>query len=271
MERNRERMLALGLPAIVRTIEGLAGVPAKPPAAKRPKKEKKPAAPKIKAEPSAEEEGEAEGGPRRSARIRGAVTRVKEEEEAAEERFERQVGEFIVDGTCPKCHRVYEKGHRAHLRACEGPRPAPGDGTARGYSAMDRELLAELSEEERKDSKKRMLARMKALSIGNLVDFTPEAAKFIVIGSKGDPYTVTLADEKHKCTCLDHRFRRHNCKHICLVLSQVGALEDPSTWRGAVESKIDDLIKRGGEEIEDEPPVAAAPRDKSAEMAAKFL
>ena len=267
-------MLALGLPAIVKTLDALSGVSAKPPPTKRPKKEKKSAAPKIKAEPSAEEEEGAveEGAPRRSARIRGAASRPKEEDIPAEERFERQVGEFIVDGTCPKCHRVFEKGHRAHLRSCGGPLAVAGDGSTKGYSAKDRELLAELSEEERKDSKKRMLARMKALAIGNLVDFTPEAAKFIVFGSKGDPYTVTLADEKHKCTCLDHRFRRHNCKHICLVLSQVEALEDPSTWHSAVERKLDELIKTGGEEDEEKlPPIAPAPKDKSAEMAAKFL
>jgi len=103
-----------------------------------------------------------------------------------------------------------------------------------------------------------------------LVDFSEDAAKFIVIGSKGDPYTITLADDKHKCTCLDHRFRRHNCKHICLVLSQLGVLDDPSKWHSGVEAQLHQLIAGGGEE-EGGPPVAAAPKDKSTEVGIKFL
>jgi len=272
MERNRERMLSMGLPSLMRTIQNIAGPPPKPPPKKRVKKEKPAPKVKVKTEEGAEEkeEEEIEGGPRRSRRNRNAIK--KEKEETAEERFERQVGEFIVDGECPKCGKIYEKGHRSHLRSCGGPKATAGDGSTKGYSLLDKELLSELTEEERKDSQKRMLARMKALAISNLVDFTPEAAKFIVLGSKGDPYTVTLADEKHKCTCLDHRFRRHNCKHICLCLSQIGALENPTTWKGAVERSLDELIKMeegggGGSG----PKVAPAPKDKDAEMAAKFL
>ena len=273
MERNRERMLAMGLPSIMRSLQNIAGPAPKPPPKKRVKKEKKPAPVKVKAEPGEEgQEEEAEiddGGLRRSRRIRGVVK--KEKEETAEERFERQVGEFIVSGECPKCGSIKEKGHRNHLRSCGGPRAAAGDGSTKGYSLLDKQLLSELTEEDRKDSKKRMLARMKALAISNLVDFTPEDAKFIVLGSKGDPYTVTLADEKHKCTCLDHRFRRHNCKHICLVLDQIGTLDDPSKWKGAVERSLDDLIKMENGGGKSGPPVAPAPKDKDAEMAAKFL
>jgi hypothetical protein len=269
MERNRERMLAMGLPALMRTIENIAGPAPKAPPKKRVKKEKKPAPVKVKSEPGEEEAEEEEGGLRRSRRNRNVVK--KEKEETAEERFEREVGEFIVDGECPKCGNILEKGHRSHLRSCGGPKARAGDGSTKGYSLLDKELLSELTEEERKDSKKRMMARMKALAISNLVDFTPEAATFIVLGSKGTPYTVTLADEKHKCTCLDHRFRRHNCKHICLCLDQVGALEDPSTWKGAVECSLDDLIKMEDGAGGSGPAVAPVPKDKNAEMASKFL
>jgi len=268
MERNRERMFAMGLPSLMRTIENIAGPPPKPPPKKRVKKQKP--APKVKEKTEEGEEEEIEGGPRRSRRKRNTIK--KEKEETAEERFERQVGEFIVDGECPKCGKIYEKGHRSHLRSCGGPKATAGDGSTKGYSLLDKELLSELTEEERKDSQKKMMARTKALAISNLVDFTPEAAKFIVLGSKGDPYTVTLADEKHKCTCLDHRFRRHNCKHITLVLSEIGALEDPDAWKSAVERSLDNLIKMeedgGGRSG---PKVAPAPTDKDAEMAAKFL
>lgn len=259
---------------MVQKLQEIVNPGVKVPKQKKAKAEKKK---RVKTEPrdattaAGEEEEEIPGGARRSKRIRDIESRPKEVEETAEAKYERQLGEFIVDGECPKCGKIYEKGHRAHLLSCGGPR-APS--STKGYSAMDRKLLADLTEEDKKDSKKRMLARMKALALSGLVDFTPEAAKFIVIGSKGDPYTVTLADEKHKCTCLDHRFRRHNCKHICLVLSQVGALENPEMWHSAVEAQMEELIARGeqGEDGEDGmPPVAPAPRDKEAEEAMKFV
>jgi hypothetical protein len=267
-------MIDMGLPSLMRTIQNIVGPPPKPPPKKRVKKEKPPTPVKVKTE---EGEEEIEGAPRRSLRNRNAIK--KEKEETAEERFERQIGEFIVEGECPKCGKILEKGHRNHLRSCGGPKAKAGDGSSKGYSLLDKELLSELTEEERKDSKKRMLARMKALAISNLVDSTKEHAKFIVLGSKGDPYTVTLADDKHRCTCLDHRFRRHNCKHICLCLSQIGALEDPGTWREAVEKNFEELIELeksgggggGGASGSRAPKVAPVPRDKDAEMAAKFL
>ena len=54
---------------------------------------------------------------------------------------------------------------------------------------------------------------------------------FIVIGSRGNHYTVKLQDGLHSCECMDWRFRRHHCKHICLVLSQLGILDQPTQWR----------------------------------------
>lgn len=269
IQRNRERLLALGLPGLVEKLQKEVG-PLPSGAIAKPKKPRK----KVKQESVLRrggrvgaEDGDGKApGVRRSSRLAEAADRPKPE--PAEARFERQLGEFIVDGTCPKCGRVFEKGHRTHLMSCGGPRAPPSQ--TRGYTALDRELLSQLTEEDRKDAKKRTLARMKALELSGLVDLTPEAAKFIVIGSKGDPYTVTLADEKHKCTCLDHRFRRHNCKHICLVLSQVGALDDPSNWREAVEGKLDELIKNG-QHSDGGPAVVAPPRDREAEMALKFL
>ena len=272
-------MLALGLPSIMKTLEGLSSAPPKPPPQpkkKKIKKEKHAAAAAVKIKHEEEEEG----GPRRSSRVRGIVAHRKEEEEAAEERYERQLGEFLIDGECPKCGAIFSKDHRKHLMSCQGPKPKAGDGSTRGYSLLDKELLSELTEEEKKDSKKRMMARTKALSLSNLIDFTDDHAKFIVIGSRGNPYTITLKDDKHHCTCPDHRFRRHNCKHICLVLSTLGTLEDPDpeAWRDGVERSLDQLIKEeanggasgsgggGGGPVE-----APLPKDKNAEMAAKFL
>lgn len=39
---------------------------------------------------------------------------------AASERFERELGEFVVSEQCPRCGRVLQRGHRRHLQACPG-------------------------------------------------------------------------------------------------------------------------------------------------------
>lgn len=54
--------------------------------------------------------------------------------------------------------------------------------------------------------------------------------RFAVIGSTGQHYTVELANEKHTCQCMDFRSRRRACKHIKLVLQQVGIPADSKDW-----------------------------------------
>ena len=281
IRRNRERLLALGLPGIMKQLQKTVKLEqdgeSKPKKKRTKKKKISRATPDInKAEQIAGDAATAPGL-RRSRRLQEAAERPIKKEETVEEQFNRQLGEFIVNGECPKCGRIFERGHRAHLQSCSGRTSAKtvGSRSVPGYSAMDKELLSGLSEEDKKDAKKRALARMKALDMSGLVEFTPDSATFIVIGSKGDPYTITLSDEKHKCTCLDHRFRRHNCKHILLVLSLLGTLEDPSNWRSAVEIKLDELIAQSKvkqEEDEDhKPPVASPARGRDAEMAMKFV
>lgn len=92
---------------------------------------------------------------------------------------------------------------------------------------------AQMSAEERKDLRKRTLARMKQLSLENLVELSEDGAKFVVLGSTGNHYTVTLSSQQQSCQCMDYRFRRHHCKHICLALSHLGILDDPGKWREA--------------------------------------
>lgn len=273
IQRNRERLAALGLPGLVQKFQK---------AVSKPKTEKKRKREDIKSvvkTEDGEDKALERGNLRRSSRLKNIVKKdadydaaeIQKAEETVEERYNRQLGEFLVDGTCPKCGRVFERGHRAHLRTCSGPRNQvqTSGGTRSGYSARDRELLAEIPEEDRADSKKRMLARMKALELSGLVDFdsTEPSASFIVIGSRGDPYTVRLTDEKHKCTCLDHRFRRHNCKHICLVLSQLNTLEEPSQWCAALQSQMDTLMQPHNEEL----PNSSLPVDHTAQVAMKFV
>ena len=51
-----------------------------------------------------------------------------------------------------------------------------------------------------------------------------------MIGSTGRHYTVELADERHTCQCPDFRMRRRACKHIKLVLQQLGISENSQDW-----------------------------------------
>jgi hypothetical protein len=55
---------------------------------------------------------------------------------------------------------------------------------------------------------KRMDQKLKELELNGLVDFRPgEEAKFVVLGSTGNHYTITLTDDKQTCQCIDHRIR----------------------------------------------------------------
>lgn len=46
----------------------------------------------------------------------------------------------------------------------------------------------------------------------------------------GNTYTVTLSNGKPHCSCPDHRFRRHDCKHIKLVLAKLRIQRRPKDW-----------------------------------------
>ena len=54
--------------------------------------------------------------------------------------------------------------------------------------------------------------------------------RFAVIGSTGRHYNVELADDRHTCQCPDFRVRHRACKHIKLVLQQLGISEDSKDW-----------------------------------------
>ncbi|KAI7844317.1 hypothetical protein COHA_002115 [Chlorella ohadii] len=256
--RNRERLLALGIPSLVKELQAQAGAAA---AAAKPKKKAKV---KVKQE---------EGLPR------------GRQAAAAEERFERELGQMVVDETCPRCGKAVSRGHRTHLMGCGGERPP------RQPRPSDREELAELTEEERRDAFKRTLARMKKLNLDGLTELNSEVANqtqpspalsmlfcpcpccysFAVLGSTGNHYSVKLADDKHTCTCLDYRFRRHHCKHICLVLSNLGILEAPAGWRTAVNSRMDELVAQARQRQEREAAAEAPLRSQAETVGLKFI
>ena len=47
--------------------------------------------------------------------------------------------------------------------------------------------------------------KLSSLHLDGLVDFSPEAAKFVVLGSTNKHYTITLSDARHTCQCVDFR------------------------------------------------------------------
>lgn len=193
---------------------------------------------------------------RRSSRLLEASQKPKEE--TTEQKYRRELGEAIVNEQCPLCHAVLLKGHAAHLQSCTGERKRKPP----SVSKREAEEFSELTEEERRDSHKRMMVRMKALELAGLISCDQDEAVFQVQGSKGTPYIVKLNDDKHRCTCLDHRFRRHNCKHICLVLQQLGILDDGAdgggkrhpqeAWRAAVHDRLDQLLANQHDQDEEE-------------------
>jgi len=236
----------LGIPTLVGHIIATA-TEAKTKKAK-PKKPKKPTTTTTKQQQPATI--------RRSSRLLEASQ--NPQEETTEQRYQRELGEAIVNEQCPLCHAVLLKGHAAHLQSCTGERKRKPP----SVSKREAEEFAELTEEERRDSHKRMMVRMKALELAGLINCDQDEAVFQVQGSKGTPYIVRLNNDKHGCTCLDHRFRRHNCKHICLVLQQLGILDDgdgvggkrhpQEAWRTAVHDRLDQLLTNQHEHDEEE-------------------
>jgi hypothetical protein len=218
-------------------------------------------------------------GVRRSRRIQ-----VKEENfdnlaevETEEDRFLNLLGGFIISGECPKCSRIFEKGHRRHLLSCRGP---VTEATKR--VKLDREILQDLNPEEKADERKKMLKRLSALSMAGLEEFNDGYAKIGVYGSTGRRYTVTFSDAKNdgvqykdkprKCECIDSKCRRRDCKHICLVMQHLGIdLDIPpdefnKTWRESVEENMKLLADEGDGYIE-----YTVPEGKNEAIGRKFL
>lgn len=203
--RNRARLIALGIPSAVKELSAL--IPAPRATSHRSKK------PKVHKEP--------QEPTRRSARLQpGSSVGSSQLPPSVEPGSELAL--FMIDGECPRCGRVSTRGHREHLSRCHGP-----------VVLSEEEIKAQAEEMKRRDKDK-----LRALELGGLVDLTEEQALFIVVGSTGNHYKIKFSDgeKKRSCTCLDHRFRRHDCKHIRLVLQQLGLDKDEEKekWREAV-------------------------------------
>ena len=163
IERNRQRLLALGLAQALGEATAAAAAPEAPKAPARKRK--------VAAARAAGEEG---GGERRQSR------------------------------------RL-----RAKAQAADG-----GGGGAGAEKGEGEEALVELVDEPRRASTSTNRSgrtweeRIAELELSGLVGCDEAAAEFIVIGSTGTPYTITLTDERRRCQCVDHRIRKRDCKHI---------------------------------------------------------
>ncbi|KIZ07553.1 hypothetical protein MNEG_0390 [Monoraphidium neglectum] len=152
------------------------------------------------------------------------------------------LAEFITTGHCPRCGRAQLslEARQLHLARCKGPPEPP----------TEEEIAA--TAEAMRDVQK---ARLRELEMGGLVEWSVEGqggegaqkATFIVIGSKGDHYAVRFTTRPEQgrrprtCECMDCRIRKHDCKHIRLILQQLGLDEPYQDWPQALERKVSDL------------------------------
>ena len=106
-------------------------------------------------------------------------------------------------------------------------------------------------------------AKLKLLSFEGLEKVTDKAAVFLVRGSTGNLYRVSINDDGCKCQCVDHRIRKRDCKHIVLVLKTAfSGGQGQAHWRQAA-----DALAPGGQvKLESENNSADGPS-----MAFRFL
>ncbi|PNW76621.1 hypothetical protein CHLRE_11g467742v5 [Chlamydomonas reinhardtii] len=121
-------------------------------------------------------------------------------------------------------------------RATTGKRSRKSkDDAVEGETAEEAAARKEAQREAEKEKKKRA-ARVRALKGVNVVGLAgrdENSASFTVCGSSSE-YTVTLSDAGCSCSCPDHHFRRHDCKHIKVILAKLHIVEEPEKWAEAV-------------------------------------
>lgn len=91
--------------------------------------------------------------------------------------------------------------------------------------------------------------RLAEVKLDHLIDLSSDDAKFVILGSAGKHYVVTLSDERHTCQCMDFRTRgkQRPCKHIRVSQQELG-LEQGALkgggWRAAVEATLKEDLDR---------------------------
>jgi hypothetical protein len=54
----------------------------------------------------------------------------------------------------------------------------------------------------------------------------------------GKHYKVIFSDTKRSCQCIDHRIRKHDCKHIRLMLQTLKVPDKPQDWFSAAQKLV---------------------------------
>lgn len=221
IEANRARLRALGIPGLVAALN---------PTAQRDSK--RPLKPKRTLDRAAVPEA----ARRKSRRVQGQTAPPEDDE----------LGTFVVNGDCPYCGKVLQQNHKVHLGRCKRSGRPRRDMTAEADGAQpedehgeeDEEELQQLALDEEAERLKRQDDKLQDLNLDGLIDFDKDHARFVVLGSTKNYYKVELRTDKQSCECMDHRLRRHACKHISLVLTQLGIVNEPATWHKAVKDKL---------------------------------
>ncbi|GBF98448.1 hypothetical protein Rsub_11093 [Raphidocelis subcapitata] len=238
--RNRERLIALGLPEAVSGLRSV--LPQKPARKPRPPHAKAPAPSEPTRRSSRVEEKEAQAQAHAEARAAAAEGRLPAGVEEGTE-----LADFIQKGECPRCGAEssdYDL-QQHHLAACRGPPEPP-------------------TEEQLRKKAKTEVERMKELELGGLVDYVIDGegpgararATFIVVGSRGNHYAIKLDSEppedgkKRSCECPDHRIRKRDCKHIKLVMQQLGVGGALDSWPEALSQQVSEVAGADEEDVE---------------------
>jgi hypothetical protein len=226
---------------------------------------KKYAKPKIRAKRSGAKSGRDDGGERVQSTGR-RITRiidgdhvrmddVHELPDAGDPEFLRQLIILKDTGECPKCFIHLKKGHKRHLTLCRGETEQSRRRNAERLALGG--LPTEIRASQAPDARRmKMMARLSKIRLAGLITFDDKNAKFGVIGSTGRMYEVQFKDGStskgyagfpRRCNCVDARTKKHDCKHISLVMMTIGVDFDiideewNATWRSYIEENIKEL------------------------------
>jgi hypothetical protein len=78
----------------------------------------------------------------------------------------------------------------------------------------------------------------------------------------GKHYKVVLSDSKRSCQCIDHRIRRHDCKHIRLMLQTLKIADKPQDWFSATQKLVKHQAQQVGAQAEPRHAALATPKKR---------
>eukprot|EP00200_Dunaliella_tertiolecta_P017049 CAMPEP_0202413574 /NCGR_PEP_ID=MMETSP1128-20130828/29955_1 /ASSEMBLY_ACC=CAM_ASM_000463 /TAXON_ID=3047 /ORGANISM="Dunaliella tertiolecta, Strain CCMP1320" /LENGTH=337 /DNA_ID=CAMNT_0049019767 /DNA_START=63 /DNA_END=1073 /DNA_ORIENTATION=- len=231
--RNRQRMFELGIPMAAQELSAIS------------------ASSKAKAAPKASKPKPKEQPAKRSKRISGEKAPGKS---LPEDYKENDEDELVEEKPKKKVSRKPS--------ASQATYPPRHPTLPSHYSGVQSIQLT--SEEMKQQEVMRAVdQRMAAIKLDGLIDWTDQKAVFVVKGSRGDNYLVSISDNKNTCQCMDHRIRKRDCKHIMLIQTQLGLNKYPISWKQAVHDKFmlssEERVQKGLQAIAESMGLSSAP------------